>query len=76
MMTRVLTAIRGTFVSFIASWGILRSNVRTADIRLTSLVFVFGVSIPKPVVSGGSAHPTAPQPSDSRCLTFDKKSVF
>src|SRR5271168_1340587 len=44
-------------------WGeVLRSNVRTADIRLTSLVFVFGVSMPKPVVSGGSAHPTAPQP--------------
>jgi hypothetical protein len=44
-------------------WGeILRSNVRTADIRLTNLVFVFGVSIPKPVVSGGSAHPTTPQP--------------
>ena len=41
---------------------VLRSNVRTADIRLTSLVFVFGVSMPKPVVSGGSAHPTAPQP--------------
>ena len=79
MMTRVLIAMRGTVVSVYGRGvlvKILRSNVRTAEIRLISLVFVFGVSMPKPVVSGGSAHPTTTSAIELRVVTFDEKSIF
>ena len=39
---------------------VLLSSVRTAEMSWTSFLFAFGVvSMPNPVGSGGSAHPTA-----------------
>lgn len=64
MITIVLITMRGTFIrSDHQVGGLLLSSVRTAEIRLTSFPFAFGVvSIPNPVGSGSSAHPTTLNP--------------